>query len=142
MTTRYLRAAVAGAILFALSGCAGSTASTPAATATPQMSYDDGLLTFELERAADGSYASNAARYEGRLSFDAGCVLVGGHPLAVARPASWDGETLTIGDESFALGDELVMSGGYRANRLPEEPDECGGKTFFADSVQLLADEL
>lgn len=140
MTTKYRHIAAGGAVLLALSGCAGSTAGAPAAS-KPQMSYDDGLLTFELERAADGSYASNLARHEGRLSFDNGCVLVGGYPLAVARPASWDGEVLTIGDERFALGDELVMGGGFRTERLPGQPDECSGETFFTHSVQHLADE-
>jgi hypothetical protein len=115
--------------------------STPGATSTPQISFDNGLLTFPMERAPDGSYVGPAARNAGPLSFEDGCVRVGGYPIAVPRPASWDGETLTVGDASFALGDELVMGGGFNAERVPGQPDDCAGEIFFTSSVQLLADE-
>ncbi len=94
-----------------------------------------------MERAADGSYVGPAARNAGPLSFEDGCVRVGGYPIAVARPARWDGQTLTVGNASFALGDELVMGGGYETDRVPGQPDACAGEIFLAGSVQLLADE-
>jgi hypothetical protein len=134
-------AAAVGAVVLALCGCAGATVDTPGATSTPRMSFDNGLLTVQTERTDDGSYVSSTARLAGPLSFEDGCVRVGGYPIAVRRPASWDGQTLTVGDGSFALGDELVMGGGYQAERVPGQPDACAGETFFASAVQLLADE-
>ncbi len=58
---------------------------------------------------------------------------------AVDRPVH--GETLTVGDANFALGDELVMGGGYQTERVPGQPDTWAGEIFFAGPVQLLADE-
>jgi hypothetical protein len=139
-TTHLHTAAAAGVLLLAFSGCAGSATSTPATTSTPKMSYDDGLLTFEIKRAPDGSYAASLLGGEGLLSFEDGCVRVGGYPLAVVRPASWDGQTLTVGERSFALGDSLSMGGTYRTELIPGQPDECTGETFFAHSVQLSSD--
>ncbi|MDQ0744155.1 hypothetical protein QFZ62_001463 [Clavibacter sp. B3I6] len=134
-------AAAAGAMLIAVSSCSQPSASTPAPTATPRMSFDDGLLTVQQERAADGSHISATARLAGPLSFEDGCVRVGGVTVVVPRPASWDGETLTVGDQSFALGDELDMVGGYAQERQPGQPDDCPGETFFAGGVGPLADE-
>ncbi|MDQ0744161.1 hypothetical protein QFZ62_001469 [Clavibacter sp. B3I6] len=104
------------------------------------MSYDDGLLTFEMTRAADGSYAASLLGGEGLLSFEDGCVRAGGHPLAVARPASWDGRTLTVGERSFALGDPVDLGGAYRPERISGQPDECTGETFFAHGIRLSSD--
>jgi hypothetical protein len=141
---RNLYAAVAvGAVVIALSSCSqpSTSTSTPGPTAAPRMSFDDGLLTVQREPAADGSHASSTARLAGPVSFEDGCVRVGGYPIVVPRPASWDGETLTVGDQSYALGDELVMGGGYATKRLPGQPTDCPGETFFASGVGLLADE-
>ncbi|WP_445441886.1 hypothetical protein [Clavibacter sp. km1a] len=140
-------AAAAGAMLIALSSCsqpstsAPAPAVTPSPTATPRMSFDDGLLTVEQDRAADGSHVSFTARLAGPLSFEDGCVRVGGVPVVVPRPASWDGGTLSVGDQSFALGDELEMVGGYAQDRQPGQPTDCPGETFFAGGVEPLADE-
>jgi hypothetical protein len=136
-----LAAIAVGAMVIALSSCSQPSTSTPAPTAAPRMSFDDGLLTVQREPAADGSYVSSTARLAGPVSFEDGCVRVGGYPIVVPRPASWDGETLTVGDESYALGDELVMGGGYATKRLPGQPTDCPGETFFASGVGLLADE-
>ncbi|WP_414173044.1 hypothetical protein [Clavibacter tessellarius] len=104
---RNLYAAVAaGMMLIIVSSCSPPSASTPTPTATARMSFDDGLLTVQQYRAADGSYNSATARLAGPLSFEDGCIRVGGYTVVVPRPASWDGKTLTVGEQSFALGDE------------------------------------
>ncbi|RII94896.1 hypothetical protein [Clavibacter californiensis] len=139
---RNLYAAIAaGVMLIIVSSCSEPSASTPTPTATARMSFDDGLLTIQQYRAADGSYNSATARLAGPLSFEDGCIRVGGYTVVVPRPATWDGETLTVGDQSFTLGDELDMVGGYAQNRQPGQPDDCPGETFFASGVEPLADE-
>lgn len=55
------------------------------------MSLDDDFLTVQQDRAADGSSSSATARLTFPLSFEDGCVRVGGYTVVGPRPASGDG---------------------------------------------------
>ena len=125
-----------GLAALALSGCA--TSADDAAAETPPESFitfSDGLLTYDQPANADGSYTSNAARLSGTLSFENGCLLVGGEPVAFpADGTSWDGTTLTVKGNDFVAGDELVGGGGGAPDgtKLPDEAlESCGDSLGF-----------
>jgi len=90
MRTLHAAAAVE-AVSLALSSCSPPSTSEPAPTATPRMSLDDDFLTVQQDRAADGSSSSATARLTFPLSFEDGCVRVGGYTVVGPRPASGDG---------------------------------------------------
>jgi hypothetical protein len=125
-----------GLSALALSGC--TPTSNGAATDTDPESFitfSDGLLTYEQKVNPDGSYISHAARTEGTLSFENGCVLVGGEPHAFpADGTNWDGTTLTVKGNKFVVGDRLVGGGGGAPDgtKVPDEAlASCGDSLVF-----------
>lgn len=141
-----LNAAVVGALGVAmmLTGCAtpvgsNNTPSTNGASAAADseslITFADGLLTYEQKVNADGTYISNLAQFTGILSFENGCVLVGGKPhVFPADGTSWDGTTLTVRGSEFVAGDELVGGGGGASDdtQMPDEAlESCGDTVAF-----------
>jgi hypothetical protein len=140
------KVAVVGALGVAmiLAGCATSVggentpATNGAATAADPgsfITFTDGLLTYEQKVNADGTYISPLAQFTGTLSFENGCVLVGGEPhVFPADGTSWDGTTLTVKGNEFVVGDELVGGGGGSSDdtQMPDEAVEsCGDSVGF-----------
>lgn len=138
----------AGLSALALSDCATSassggtpTSNSAAGDTDPKsfLTFRDGLLTYEQKVNADGSYTSNAARTAGTLSFENGCLLIGGEPHAFpAAGTSWDGTTLTVNGNEFVIGDRFVGGGGGAPDgtKLPDEAlDRCGDLRVFIVSM-------
>ncbi|TFC47788.1 MULTISPECIES: hypothetical protein [Cryobacterium] len=126
----------------ALSGCAttandGMTTNGAAAETDPEsfITFTGGLLTYEQKVNADGSYITPMAQFTGTLSFENGCVLVGGKPhVSPADGTSWDGTTLTVKGKEFVVGDELVGGSGGASDgtNLPDEAlASCGDSVAF-----------
>jgi hypothetical protein len=125
----------AGLTALALSGCATSPDSAGSETDSGSfITFTDGLLTYEQKVNADGSYITPLAQFTGTLSFENGCVLVGGAPhVFPADGTSWDGTTLTVKGKEFDVGDQLVGGGGAPdGTKLPDEAlASCGDSRAF-----------
>jgi hypothetical protein len=128
-------------VALVLAGCATSVSGGTSAfhSAEPEAEsfymFADGLLTYEQKVNADGTYISPLAQFTGTLSFENGCVLVGGEPhVFPADGTSWDGTILTVRGNEFVVGDELIGGGGgpTGGTNLPDEAvDSCGDSVAF-----------
>jgi hypothetical protein len=106
---RYLAAVLA----LALSGCSAGAAAAPSPTATEIPMFTDGLLTYERVEQPGGGYVSMLALFTGTLTFENGCLRVGGDPfLFPADLTTWDGTTLTVDGLEFEVGDSMAAGGG------------------------------
>ncbi|TFC54535.1 MULTISPECIES: hypothetical protein [unclassified Cryobacterium] len=134
-------------VALALSGCAGGAISTGAPASSPvageesgsTIAFVDGLLTYEVTRVGDNFIALGAA-YAGEVSFEDGCLLVGGAPFVFPRDGtSWDGTTLRLNGNEFVVGDQISVGGGggLEGLKLPENAtDQCGGEApIFASTI-------
>ena len=115
----------------ALSGCGagGAGLASPSPSAAPFPMFTDGLLTYERVEQPDGGYVSMAALFVGTLTFENGCLRVGGNPLIFpADLTSWDGTTLTVSGLEYKVGDRMAAGGGQLHDVvLPAEVRErCG----------------
>lgn len=127
--TRPAEVIALAAVLALLAGCTSSVIPPqPEPTMTHNgVSVQDGLLTFEPQ--ADGF--GMTALFQGTLTLETGCLGFDGYSLAFPKNlVTWDGVTLTFGDERYRIGDELSVGGG----QIPEDPlpkslvEQCGDK--------------
>lgn len=85
----------------------------PEPTAGSTTNFTDGLLTYQLTNVGDTLAGHMTAQWEGTLTLENGCLLVGGIPMVFpADDTSWDGTTLTANGNEFVLGakSELVAA--------------------------------
>ena len=126
--------AIAAVATLALCGCgpgeAGSAGpASPGPSAAPFPMFTDGLLTYERVEQPGGGYVSMAALFVGTLTFENGCLRVGGDPLIFpADLTTWDGSTLTVDGVEYEVGDRMAVGGGQLHDVvLPAEVRErCG----------------
>ncbi|PXA72779.1 hypothetical protein CTB96_01355 [Cryobacterium arcticum] len=122
---------IATVATLALSGCGTGAAGLagPSPSAAPFPMFTDGLLTYERVEQPGGGYVSMAALFVGTLTFENGCLRVGGDPLIFpADLTTWDGTTLTVDGLEYQVGDRMAAGGGQLHDVvLPAEVREhCG----------------
>ena len=119
----------AAVLALALTGCSAGAAAAPSPTATEFPMFTDGLLTYERVEQPGGGYVSMLALFTGTLTFENGCLLVGGDPfLFPADLTTWDGTTLTVGDLEYKVGDKMAAGGGVLHDTVLSQDirDRCG----------------
>jgi hypothetical protein len=130
-----IRLAIIAMVGLALAGCAAGRAgmaATPSPSTAPFPIFTGGLLTYERVEQPGGGYASMLALFVGTLTFEDGCLLVGGDPFIFpADITAWDGTTLTVGGLTYRVGDKMAAGGGVLHDAvLPEEVRaRCGDRS-------------
>jgi hypothetical protein len=102
----------------------------PEPTGGSTTTFADGLLTYQPTKVGE-SFIGMSAQMEGTLTFENGCLLVGGAPMVFpADDTSWDGTTLTANGNKFVVGENINVGGGGIDVKLPDNtPNQCGGLT-------------
>ncbi|MBX0300768.1 hypothetical protein K2F54_12370 [Cryobacterium sp. 1639] len=131
---------IVGLLALLLSGCSAPPAAAPSPTDAEFPIFTDGVLTYERVEQPGGGYFSFTALFVGTLTFENGCLLVGGDPyLFPADLTSWDGTTLTVDGLEYQVGDKMAAGGGQLHDVvLPDEVRElCGENSpVLVGSVQ------
>jgi hypothetical protein len=132
-----------GMLALTLAGCAvPGTEPSVASASSSKVTLVDGLLVGPEPRPTPGiSEGSNLARHGGELALEDGCVFVGGVPTVFPHDVRWDGQILTMAGDTYTLGDEIMLGGGYMHDpgRLAEIPEACtADEVFFASTVLRL----
>jgi hypothetical protein len=133
MKRQHFGFAMVAVAALALAGCGagGGSAATPSPTPDFPM-FNDGVLTYERVEQPGGGYFSFAALFVGTLTFENGCLLVGGDPyLFPADLTTWDGTTLTVDELDYQVGDTMAAGGGVLHDTvLPDDIRErCGDRS-------------
>ena len=85
-----------------------------------------------------------SARFEGALSLVDGCLGVNGVPAFFPTGSvDWDGTVLTSGDDTYVLGDTIVLGGGeVPAELFPAHiQEECVAENIIlVSAVERRAD--